>query len=130
MTEQPEKNDLAETIAGKVLGIGFVLLAAYFLFQLAIKMAFSRLLSGSGSDLERAMTMGIFGIPVFLAVIGAFGAAAIFLFLWQMKNNPKKPDSAKSPLNSLFRGLTLGLPILIAVILFLIVLIIWTLGKM
>lgn len=130
MTGQPEKNALGETIAGRILGVIFVLLAAYFLFQLAVKTAFSWLLSGSGSALEGAMTLVNLGVPVFLAVIGAFGAAAVLLFWWQMKNNPKKPDSAKSIQNPLIRGLALGLPTLIVVILIFIVLIIWTLGKM
>jgi heme/copper-type cytochrome/quinol oxidase subunit 2 len=130
MNERSEKNDLGETIAGRILGIVFVLLTAYFLFQLAVKMVFSWLLSGSGSDLEGAMTLMNWGVPVFLAVVAAFGAAAGLLFWRQMKKNRKKPDSAESLQSPFIRGVMLGLPTLIVVILCFVALIIWTLSAM
>jgi hypothetical protein len=130
MNERPEKKDLGENIAGRILGIVFVLLTAYFLFQLTVKAVLSWLLSGSGSDLESAMILLNLGLPVFLAVVGAFGAAAALLFWRQLKNGPKSPGSAGPVQSPFIRGVKLGLPTLIAVIISFIGLIIWTLRAM
>lgn len=130
MTDGPGNENSGGTLPAKLAGVGVVLAAVYFLFPKAVRLAFSWLFDAPGSDLERTMTMAIYGIPVFFAVICGFGAAAVILLWRQEKNNSKKQGTAASPRASFSRGVTLGLVTAIAAILLFFLLCIWTYRSM